>query len=104
VSNYRPISLFTSFSKIFETIIFNRLITHITSNKIVTHSQFCFRNNSSTEKSAYKLINVILTTFNDTKIDGSIFFDLEKDFDCVNHDIVSKNGILRYKGRDVYFN
>jgi Notch-like protein len=46
VSNYRPISLLTSFSKIFEKIIYNRLITHITSNNIFTNSHFGFRKKS----------------------------------------------------------
>jgi hypothetical protein len=46
MSNSRPISLLTSFSKIFERIIYNRLITHITSNKIFTNSQFGFRKKS----------------------------------------------------------
>jgi hypothetical protein len=60
VSNYRPISLLTSLSKIFEKIIYNRLITHFTSNKKFTNSQFGFRKKSSTDKAAYKLINDIL--------------------------------------------
>jgi len=42
-SNYRPISLLTSFSKIFERIIYIRLLTHLTSNKIFTKNQFGFR-------------------------------------------------------------
>jgi hypothetical protein len=88
VSNYRPISLLTSFSKIFEKIIYDRLITHFTSNKIFTNSQFGFRKKSSTDKAAYKLINDILTALNNKQIVGGIFFDMEKAFDCVNHDII----------------
>jgi hypothetical protein len=34
VAYYRPVSLLTSFSKIFEKIIHNRVISHITSNNI----------------------------------------------------------------------
>jgi len=77
-----------SFSNIFEKIIYNRLITHIISNKIFTNGRFGFKKNSSTEKAAYKLINYILRALNDKQIVRGIFFDLEKAFDCVNHDIL----------------
>jgi len=65
-----------------------RLITHITSNNIFTNSQFDFRKKWSTDKAAYKLINDILIALNNKRIVGGIFFDLEKAFDCVTHDIL----------------
>jgi hypothetical protein len=74
VSNYRPISLLTSFSKIFERIIYNRLITHFTSNKIFTNSQFGIKKKSSTEKAAYQLINDIFVALNNKQIAGGMFF------------------------------
>jgi hypothetical protein len=40
ISNYRPISLLTSFTKIFEKVIFNRLIQHINNNQILSNAQF----------------------------------------------------------------
>jgi potassium voltage-gated channel Eag-related subfamily H protein 8 len=76
VTNYRPISLLTSFSKIFEKIIYNRLITYFTSNNIFTNSQFGFRKKSSTDKAVYTLINDILSALNNKRIVGGIFFDL----------------------------
>jgi hypothetical protein len=69
-------------------IIYGRLITNFTSNNIFTNSQFGFRKKSSTDKAAYKLINDILAALNNKQIVGCMFFDLEKAFDCVNHDIL----------------
>jgi hypothetical protein len=60
--------MLTSFSKIFERIIYNRLITHFTSYKIFTVSQFGFRKKSSTDKAAYEVINDILAALNNKQI------------------------------------
>ena len=57
--------------------LYNGLVTHITSNKILTNSQFGFRKNSS-DKAAYKLIHNILTALNDNKLVGGIFFLVER--------------------------
>ena len=50
ITNFRPISLLTSFSKILEKVIYARLYQHIDQNNILATEQFGFRNNSSTEK------------------------------------------------------
>jgi len=57
IANYRPISLLTSFSKVFEQIIYDRLLKHIETNNILAAEQFGFRTSSSTEKASYKLID-----------------------------------------------
>jgi len=41
-SNYRPISLLPIFSKIFEKVIYNRLIDHLHSNVILNEHQYHF--------------------------------------------------------------
>ena len=38
ISKYRPISLLTSFSEIFEKVISNRLFQHINNNQILTRA------------------------------------------------------------------
>jgi len=88
ISNYRPISLLTSFPKIFEKIIFNRLHNHVNTNNILAQEQYGFRTNSSTETASYNLINNILEALNNTFIVGVIFCDLTKATDCVNHTIL----------------
>jgi hypothetical protein len=57
-SNNRPISLLTSFSKIFEKIIYTGLIRHLNHNHILVDEQFGFRTKSSIDLASYKLINV----------------------------------------------
>ena len=88
LSNYRPISLLTSFSKIFEKIIYNRLYDHVTRYKILAKEQFGFRNNYSAEKAIYHLINNILKALDNKQLVGGIFCDLAKAFDYVNYDIL----------------
>jgi hypothetical protein len=72
ISNYRPISLLTSSSKVIERLIYERLITHIEANSILVHEQYGFRTHSSTEKAAFTLINNILTAMNNKALVGSI--------------------------------
>jgi hypothetical protein len=43
ITNYRPISLFTSFSKVIEKLIYVRLLDHITTNSILINKQYGFR-------------------------------------------------------------
>jgi len=95
-ANYRPISLLTAFSKVFEKIIYNRLIQHIETNNILRDAQFGFRTFSSTEKASYKLINGILNALNNRMVVGGIFWDLQKAFHCVNHNILLTK--LKYYG------
>jgi len=57
-------------------------------NNILVQEQYGFRTYSSTEQAAFTLINSILTAMNNSQIVGSIFCDLQKAFDCVNHKIL----------------
>jgi hypothetical protein len=56
-------------------------------NNILAKEQFGFRHHSSTEKAIYELLNEILNALTNRSMIGGIFCDLEKAFDCVNHDI-----------------
>ena len=56
-SNYRPISLLPSISKIFEQVIAAQLIDYSTSNNLFCIQQFGFRPGYSTELAALRLAN-----------------------------------------------
>jgi hypothetical protein len=88
LTNYRPISLLTSFSKVFEKAFFNRATACFNSNKLLVGNQFGFRKGIATDDAIFKLINETLNALNNTKLVGSIFCDLEKAFAYVNHNIL----------------
>jgi len=87
ISNFRPISLLTSSSKILEEVIYSRFYQHINQNNILVNKKQGFRSNSSTPKASYKLIIDILLAPNNKLTVGGIYCDLEKAFAYVNHDI-----------------
>ena len=86
-SNYRPISLLTSFSKIIEKIIYKRLYCQLIRNNILVNEQFGFREKFPTEMATYTLLNNVLSSLGRKKFVGGLFCNLQKAFDCVNHNI-----------------
>ena len=90
VSNYRPISVLTCFSKIYEKIMYNRLYKHLEDNNILFNKQFGFQAKNSTEHAALVLSDSILTAFEKNEFLLSIFIDLSKAFDTVDHEILIK--------------
>ena len=88
VANYHPISILTSFSKIFEKVMYNRLISYLDYNKILHPAQYGFRKNHSTYMALLDLYNRITTATDNNEYAIGIFVDLSKAFDTINHDIL----------------
>ena len=86
--NNRPISILSSFSKVLEKVLYKQLQDHLNKHSILSQEQFGFRSDSTTNKAICKLTNEILNALNSKLTVGGIFFDLEKAFDCLNHDIL----------------
>ncbi|XP_065663007.1 uncharacterized protein LOC136085613 [Hydra vulgaris] len=96
VSNYRPISLLSVFSKIFECVIYNRIFDQLTKKKFFYPKQFGFQKNFSTEHAIIELVDQINNGFNENKFTLCIFIDLTKAFDTVDHSILLEK--LKYYG------
>jgi hypothetical protein len=88
ITNFRPISLLTSFPKILEKIIYIRLYQNINQINILATEKYGFSNNSSTEKAYYKLRNEMLLALSNEFRVGGILCDLEKALESENHDIL----------------
>lgn len=87
-SNYRPISLLPSISKIFEKAIFLQLYSFFTENDLLFGSQYGFRSNHSTEQATIELIERILKAITSKETPIGIFLDLSKAFDTLDHEIL----------------
>ena len=84
-SNYRPNSLLSSLSKIFERAIFDQLLGYFTNNNLLCLDQFGFRPDHSTELTALRLVDHLITQMDSCRVSTNIYIDLSKAFDTLNH-------------------
>ena len=64
MSNYRPIYLLHSFSKVFENVLYVRIYQYLINNNILVDEQFGLRTNSSTNTATFNLMNEIIDALN----------------------------------------
>jgi hypothetical protein len=85
-NNYRPISLLSSVSKIFEKIIHSRLTNYLIKINAIPHFQFGFKSNHSTTQQLLHLTEHINDGFEKKQHTGAAFLDVAQAFDRVWHD------------------
>ena len=87
MSNYRPISLLFTFSKIFEKLMHKQLANVVELKGFLSSRQYGFRLGHSSED-AFALLSVFMNKIMDrSKIPMSILSARKMAFDCVSHDI-----------------
>ena len=87
-SNYRPISLLSNIEKILERLMYNRMYKFFSDNNLIYSLQFGFRQKYSTVHALISLTENTRKNLDKGNIGCGIFFDLQKAFDTVEHDIL----------------
>ena len=96
LTNYRPISLLPTISKLFERVIYDQMYLYFNNNNLLADEQFGFRKNHSTEYAAIKLVDHISNEMESGKTPVTLFIDLSKAFDTLSFDILLQK--LNYYG------
>jgi len=88
ITNYRPISLLNTFSKIYEKVILRRFENFLAKNKILYDGQFGFRKHRSTQLARVSFLDKLTEALDKNEFVISLFIDLSKAFDTVDHAIL----------------
>ena len=87
-SNYRPISLLTTMSKILEKIVYNRVYNFLNRTGQIVPTQYGFREGHSCDNAISHLVGKVLKN-QENKLDTvAVYLDLSKAFDTLDHKIV----------------
>lgn len=86
VSSYRPISLLSNISKVFERIILQKLNAFIDERNIILSEQYGFRKGKSCNHQLFRITNYINGNLKRKKSTGMLSVDLKAAFDSVWHE------------------
>ena len=87
-SNYILISLLSSFSKIFEKIVYKRVCSYLLKLKLLSPNQFGFQCGVSTSHAISAVYDDLLNNADKKYYSCCLFLDLSKAFHTVNHNIL----------------
>ena len=83
-NNYRPISLLSIFDRIFEKVMYKRMMHFINVKNILFSAQYGFREGFSTEHAIVDIVTAIQSNMDKPLFTCGIFIDLKKAFDTVS--------------------
>ena len=99
-SNYRPISDLPALSKIYERLIYNRILEFIDKHEIFSNNQFGFRKKYSTSHAINSLVNQFHDSVENNQFMIGLFIDLSRAFDTLSHKILV-NKLYKYGIRGI---
>ena len=99
-TNYRPISLLLTISKILEKIVYTRIYKFLTQSNQLYQSQYGFRAKHSCDHAVGELLSDIVKNLELNKPTICLFLDLSKAFDTLLHPVIL-NKLERYGIRGI---
>ena len=88
LSNYRPISLLITISKLLEKTMYIRVYNYLNKTNQIYESQYGFRARHSCEHAIGELVSEITKSVEMGKQMVSVFLDLSKAFDMLEHSVI----------------
>ena len=82
---YRPISILSALSKVFERIVYKRIYTHLSEHSLLTEKQSGYRQHHSTEQQLLYLTHNLYKSLDDGHIFTAVYLDIAKYFDKIWH-------------------
>lgn len=99
ITNYRPISLLPSISKVLEKCVNLRLKVFLEKYKLIAKNQYGFRSNKSTSDAINEFLSIVVHNLDKGNKALGIFLDLAKAFDTVPAStLLAKLEILGIRG------
>ncbi len=83
-SNYRPISILPLINKIFEKLLYVRLLNFFDHFNIISENQFGFRKSKNTSQATLKLINAVLPQQGSEECGTCVFLNFSKAFNTTS--------------------
>ena len=98
-TSYHPISLLPTLSKVFESVLHDRLLKHCLENDIITEKQAAYLKGDSTVSQLLYIVHNIRKTWSEKNISQGIFLDVSAAFDKVWHNgLIAKLGQIGVEG------
>ena len=88
LSNYRPISNLTTFSKVLERLALSRLRPHLLQSPNFSRFQSAYRHGHSTETALIHVMNQVYSAADSKSASILVGLDLTAAFDTIHHDVL----------------